>query len=105
MNRTDIARRLRRSQMELRFWNHQWQKNRDGALLEICEALHRRTGCVKVMRKEPNHRFVPPKQEQSIEKPAKAPDVPATVIKRSASSPCPSPPSDGGEGKCVVGCS
>ena len=58
---------------ELRFWNHQWRKNREGALLEIWEALHRRTGCVKVMRKEPNHRFVPPKPEQLIRKPAKPP--------------------------------
>jgi very-short-patch-repair endonuclease len=34
---------------ELRFWNHQWRKNREGVLLEIWEALHRRTGCVKVI--------------------------------------------------------
>ena len=54
---------------ELRFWNHQWRKNREGVLLEIWEALHRRTGCVKVMRKGQNHRFVPPKPEHLIEKP------------------------------------
>jgi very-short-patch-repair endonuclease len=53
---------------ELRFWNHQWRKNREGVLLEIWEALHRRTGCVKVMRKDQNHRFVPPKPEQLVEK-------------------------------------
>lgn len=58
---------------ELRFWNHQWRKNREGVLLEIWEALHRRTGCVKVMRKEQNHRFVPPKPEQMIAKPKKPP--------------------------------
>jgi len=58
---------------ELRFWNHQWNQNRQGLLLEIWEALHRRTGCVKVMRKEQNHRFVPPKPEQLFEKPAKKP--------------------------------
>ena len=58
---------------ELRFWNHQWRKNREGVLLEIWEALHRRTSCVKVMRKEENHRFVPPKPEQLISKPAKPP--------------------------------
>ena len=58
---------------ELRFWNHQWRKNRDGVLLDIWAALHRRTGCVKVMRKEQNNRFVPPKPEQLIEKPAKPP--------------------------------
>ena len=46
---------------ELRFWNHQWRNNREGVLLDIWAALHRRTGCVKVMRKEGNHRFVPPK--------------------------------------------
>jgi len=57
----------------LRFWNHQWRKNRAGVLLDIWAALHRRTGCVKVMRKERNHRFVPPKPEQLIEKPAKPP--------------------------------
>jgi ATP-dependent helicase HrpA/adenine-specific DNA-methyltransferase len=58
---------------ELRFWNHQWRKNREGVLLDIWAALHRRTGCVKVMRKAQNHRFVPPKPEQLIEKPAKPP--------------------------------
>jgi very-short-patch-repair endonuclease len=56
---------------ELRFWNHQWHKNREGVLLDIWAALHARTGCVKVMRKEQNHRFVPPKPEQLIEKPDK----------------------------------
>ena len=34
---------------ELRFWNHQWRKNRDGVPLEIWNALHRRTGWVAVM--------------------------------------------------------
>jgi len=46
---------------ELRFWNHQWRANREAVLLEIWNALHRRTGCVAVMRKVQNHRFVPPK--------------------------------------------
>jgi very-short-patch-repair endonuclease len=45
---------------ELRFWNHQWNKNRDGVLLEIWHALARRTGCVEIMRKIQNHRFIPP---------------------------------------------
>lgn len=72
---------------ELRFWNHQWRKNREGVLLEIWNALHRRMGCVAVMRKVQNHRYVPPKVEQLIQPPAKP-----------ASSPRPSPPSDGGEG-------
>jgi len=44
---------------ELRFWNHQWKNNREGVLLEIWTALHRRTGCVAVMRKLENHRYVP----------------------------------------------
>ena len=58
---------------ELRFWNHQWRANRDGVLLDIWEALHRRTGCVKASRKEQNHRFVPPNPEHLITKPAKPP--------------------------------
>jgi len=57
---------------ELRFWNHQWTKNREGVLLEIWEALHRRTGCVAVMRKIENHRFVPPHPDQIISPPHKA---------------------------------
>ncbi len=58
---------------ELRFWNYQWHKNREGVLLEIWVALHRRTGCVKLSRKEQNHRFVPPKPEQLNKKAAKPP--------------------------------
>ena len=53
---------------ELRFWNHQWNKNRDGVLLEIWEALYRRTGCGAVMRKVRNHRFLPPNPNQIIPK-------------------------------------
>ena len=49
---------------ELRFWNHQWNKNREGVLLETWYALHRRTGCVAVMRKVQNHRYLSPKIEQ-----------------------------------------
>jgi Uncharacterized protein conserved in bacteria len=49
---------------ELRFWNHQWTNNREGVLLEIWNALHRRTGCVAVMRKVQNHRFIPPHPDQ-----------------------------------------
>jgi len=56
-----------------RFWNHQWRKNREGVLLEIWEALYRRTAWVKVIRKEQNHRFVPPSPELLIPKPAKPP--------------------------------
>ena len=49
---------------ELRFWNHQWKKNRQGVLMEIWSALHRRTGCVALMRKVENHRYVAPRIEQ-----------------------------------------
>ena len=54
---------------ELRFWNHQWWENREGILLEIWNALHRRTGCVAVMRKVQNHRFLPPKSDELIQPP------------------------------------
>ena len=56
---------------ELRFWNHQWRENREGILLEIWNALHRRTGCVAVMRKVQNHRFLPPKADALIQPPLK----------------------------------
>jgi ATP-dependent helicase HrpA/adenine-specific DNA-methyltransferase len=46
---------------ELRFWNHQWRKNREGVLLEIWNTVQSRTGCTAVMRKVQNHGFVPPK--------------------------------------------
>ena len=49
---------------ELRFWNHQWRRNREGVLLEIWHALHRRAGYVADMRKAENHRFVPPHPDQ-----------------------------------------
>jgi very-short-patch-repair endonuclease len=49
---------------ELRFWNHQWRKNPDGVLLEIWQAVYRRTGCVHVRRKTENQRFVPPQPGQ-----------------------------------------
>ena len=53
---------------ELRFWNHQWRKNRDGVLLEIWNALQSRTGYTAVMRKVQNHRFVPPAVQQIKQK-------------------------------------
>ena len=56
---------------ELRFWNHQWRENRDGVLLAVWEALHRRTGCVKVMRKTGNHCFVPPSPDKIVSLPRK----------------------------------
>ena len=56
---------------ELRFWNHQWRKNREGVLLEIWNALHQRTGCVAVRRKTQNHRYVPPDPAQLIQSPKK----------------------------------
>ena len=51
---------------ELRFWNHQWKRNREGVLLGIWNALHRRTGCVSVMRKTQNHRFIPPAPDKLV---------------------------------------
>jgi len=72
---------------ELRFWNREWRKNREGVLLEIWSALNKRTGRVAIMRKVQNHRFIPPKPEQLIRS------------ERKTSSPRPSPPSDGGEGE------
>ena len=63
----------------LRFWNHQWRKNRGGCLLAIWDALQRRTGCLQIVRNEKNQRFVPP---------------PEQVLKRSTGtnpSPRPSP--------------
>jgi very-short-patch-repair endonuclease len=44
----------------LRFWNHQWQKNRDGCLLEIWNALQQRTGCIQIMKNAGEHKFIPP---------------------------------------------
>jgi very-short-patch-repair endonuclease len=56
---------------ELRFWNRQWRANREAVLLEIWNALHRRTGCVAMTRKAQNHRFVPPKVSELIQPPRK----------------------------------
>jgi very-short-patch-repair endonuclease len=58
---------------ELRLWNHQWRKNREGVLIKIWNALHRRTGCVAVMRKVQNNRYVPPNVDQLIQAPNKTP--------------------------------
>ena len=44
----------------LRFWNHQWQKNRDGCLLKVWNVLRRRTGCVQIMKDAEKQTFVPP---------------------------------------------
>ena len=56
---------------ELRYWNHQWNKNREGVLLGIWDTLHHRTGCVAVIRKVQNNRFVPPNPDKLIPAPAK----------------------------------
>ena len=53
----------------LRFWNHQWKHNREGILMEIWHAMHRRTGVVQVLRMTQNNRFVPPQPEQLTDKP------------------------------------
>jgi very-short-patch-repair endonuclease len=57
---------------ELRFWNHQWRRNPAGVLLEIWQGLHRRTGCVAVMRLAGNHRLVPPGEGQLSGPPIKS---------------------------------
>lgn len=44
----------------LRFWNHQWRQNRNGCLLEIWNALQRRTGCVQIMKNAGEQKFIPP---------------------------------------------
>ena len=59
---------------DLRFWNHDWRHNHDGVLLAIWEALHRRTGCEKIQRKEQNHRFIPPDPTNLLPKPRKPAD-------------------------------
>jgi very-short-patch-repair endonuclease len=59
---------------ELRFWNHQWRDNPEGVLLEIWQALHRRTGCLGVDRKKENRRFVPPRPDQ-VNKPPLSPTL------------------------------
>jgi very-short-patch-repair endonuclease len=43
----------------IRFWNHQWRNNRDGCLLEIWNAIQRRTGVSQVINGE-EQKFVPP---------------------------------------------
>ncbi|HLP78203.1 MAG TPA: DUF559 domain-containing protein [Candidatus Paceibacterota bacterium] len=48
---------------ELRIWNHQWKRNREGFLLEIWAALHKRTGCASIARKVENRRFLPPRPD------------------------------------------
>ena len=48
----------------LRFWNHQWRENREGCLMEIWNAVQRRTGWVRVMKNKEEQRFVPPDPKQ-----------------------------------------
>ena len=48
----------------LRFWNHQWRNNREGCLLEIWNALQRRTGCIRIMKNTKDHRFVVPEMHK-----------------------------------------
>src|SRR5688500_12788024 len=45
--------------LELRLWNHQCRDNRDGVLLELCNALYYRTRCASADRKVENHRYAP----------------------------------------------
>jgi len=72
--RHDVARErfLRHEGIEvLRFWNHQWRSNREGVLLEIWHAVYQRTGCVQVLRKTENQRYVPPDPRRLLPKPPK----------------------------------
>ena len=48
---------------ELRFWNHEWQKNCEGCLLAIWDALQRRTGCLQMMKNAEEARFIPPNEK------------------------------------------
>jgi hypothetical protein len=43
-----------------RFWNHQWKTNRDGCLLEIWNAVQRRTGVIRIMDNADEQKFIPP---------------------------------------------
>lgn len=44
----------------LRFWNHQWRKNRDGCLLEIWNVVRKRTGVLHIMENVEEQKFIPP---------------------------------------------
>jgi very-short-patch-repair endonuclease len=44
----------------LRFWNHQWKTNRDGCLLEIWNAVQKRTGVLHIMDNVGEQKFIPP---------------------------------------------
>src|SRR6185312_4991246 len=48
----------------VRFWNHQWRKNRDGCLLEIWNAVQRRTGLFRIMDNAEEQKFIPPDPKQ-----------------------------------------
>lgn len=66
ISRRDEARDILMEQgiVSLRFWNHQWRKNREGCLLEIWDTLQRRTGCVQIMKNDERHTFIPPYTHQ-----------------------------------------
>ena len=44
----------------LRFWNRSWRQNREGCLLEIWNAVQRRSGWVRVMTNVEEQKFIPP---------------------------------------------
>lgn len=48
----------------LRFWNHQWRKNREGCLMEIWNTVQQRSGCVQVMKNAEEQKFIPPDLKQ-----------------------------------------
>ena len=44
----------------LRFWNRAWRQKREGCLLEIWNAVQKRSGWVRVMTNPEAQKFVPP---------------------------------------------
>ena len=48
----------------LRFWNRQWRQNRAGCLLEIWNAVQRRSGWVRGMDNAEEQKFIPPDLKQ-----------------------------------------
>jgi very-short-patch-repair endonuclease len=55
----------------LRFWNHQWRDNRSGCLLDIWNAVQRRSGCLRIMKNPTQQRFIPPRSDQIKTSPKK----------------------------------
>jgi very-short-patch-repair endonuclease len=55
------TKRLSEQGIELiRFWNHQWRNNREGCLLEIWNAVRKRTGVLQILDNAHAQKFLPP---------------------------------------------